>query len=113
MLLCDDRLRKLPRDNELELSEDQAKLLWGNAHILWLMGSYSTSHAETLAGISGLQTGSLMAVRLAELHHVMSKLTVPNLLMAQDCRDFAGCAVVAKQCHKTRVKRLYGSERRA
>ena len=100
VLLREDRLRQFPRDNRLKLSEDQAELLGGGKPTFSGL-SYGTSQAETLAAIGGLEAGSLVAVRLAEVHHVVGKPMVPNLLMAQefgikglpldsytDCRDF-------------------------
>ena len=45
--------------------------------------SYSTTHAETLAAISGLEAASLLAVRLAELLYV-PKLTMQSLTSAQE-----------------------------
>ena len=63
--------------------------------------SYSTSHAETLAAISGLEAATLVAVRLAELFYLKQKATLQTLIAAQeygveklpvdgytDCRDF-------------------------
>ena len=61
VLLCEDRLGSLSSDEEQELGDAQCALLGGKGHILWAHGakakriSYSTSHAETLAGISGLR----------------------------------------------------------
>ena len=122
-LLCEDRLQGPSRDNEAELSDYQSNLLGGRAHIPWSHGakakriSYSTSHAETLAGIGGLEAGSLVAVRLAELHHVVGKPTVQNLLMAQEfgikelpldsCRDFYELCCGNKSVPQDKGQRLY------
>ena len=90
ILLTEDRIAHFSRDSEHELSEDQAFLMGGRAHVLYAHGakakriSYSTSHAETLAAISGLEAGSLLVVRLAELLHVPMKPTIQSLTAAQE-----------------------------
>ena len=88
----------------LEVSEEHFA---GDAHILFSHGakakrtSYSTSHSETLAAISGLETASLVALRLAELLVPTEKPTLLPLAALQeagapflpvdamtDCKDF-------------------------
>lgn len=57
----------------------------GPAHILWAQGnkakriSYSTSHGETLAAINGLESSSLVALRLGELPIKEKKPTLHQL----------------------------------
>lgn len=46
--------------------------------------SYSTSNSETLAAISGLETASLVALRLAELLVPMEKPTLLQLAALQE-----------------------------
>ena len=107
VLLCEDRLGNLPRDKEHTLSDAQCALMGGLGHILWAHGakakriSYSTSHAETLAGISGLEASTLVAVRIAEMFYLRRPASLQALLACQeygvkqlpvdtytDCRDF-------------------------
>ena len=71
----------------LEVSEEH---FGGDAHILFAHGakakqiSYSTSHSETLAAISGLETASLVASCLAELLVPTEKLTLQQLAALQE-----------------------------
>jgi hypothetical protein len=71
----------------LEVSEHQ---FGGEAHILFAHGarakriSYSTSHSETLAAISGLETASLVALRLAELPSPTRKPSLQQLAALQE-----------------------------
>eukprot|EP00435_Cladocopium_sp_Y103_P033818 s172_g8.t1 len=87
----------------LEVSEEH----FGDAHILFAHGakakriSYSTSHSETLAAFSGLETASLVALRMAKLLVPTEKPTLQQLAALQeagvpflpvdamtDCKDF-------------------------
>ena len=107
VLLCEDHLGSWSRDDEHTLSDDECSLLGGKGHILWAHGvkakriSYSTSHAETLAGISGLEASTLVAVRLAEMFYLRRAASLQALIACQeygvrqlpvdtytDCRDF-------------------------
>ena len=107
VLLCEDRMRDWPRDQEQTLEEADCRFLGGRGHVLWAHGakakriSYSTSHAETLAGISGLEAASLVSVRLAELFYLGRPASLQALIACQeygvenlpvdsytDCRDF-------------------------
>ena len=71
----------------LEVSEEH---FGGEAHILFAHGakakriSYSTCHSETLAAISGLETASLVALRLAELLVPTEKPTLQQLAALQE-----------------------------
>jgi hypothetical protein len=83
------------------------EIFGGTAHILFSHGSkakrvsYSTSHSETLAAISGLEAATLVSLRLAELLMPEKKPTLQQLAALQekgipylpidsytDCRDF-------------------------
>ena len=81
---------KWQRDKELTLNDEIVRELRGKAHVLWAHGakakriSCSTSHAETLASISGLEAASLVAVRLAEMMYVPGRATIQPLLAAQE-----------------------------
>ena len=126
ILLCEDKLLKYSREEEHVLEDHQTRLLGGRAHVLWGHGakakriSYSTSHAETLAAISGLEASSLVAVRLAELLYLPSKASLQALIATQeqgiprlpvdtytDCRDFFELASGDKSVSQDKNQRLY------
>ena len=126
VLLMEDRLKSQADETEKVLSNEETKLLCGKAHLLWGHGakakriSYSTSHAETLAAISGLEASSLITVRLAELLYMEKKPTISMLLRAQetglphlpvddftDCRDFFELASGDKSISQDKGQRLY------
>ncbi|OLQ01786.1 hypothetical protein AK812_SmicGene15471 [Symbiodinium microadriaticum] len=126
VLLMEDRLTSRKDEYERILEDHETKLLSGKAHLLWGHGakakriSYSTSHAETLAAISGLEASSLVTVRLAELLYMKEKPTVTSLLKAQeaglrdlpvddftDCRDFYELASGDKSITQDKGQRLY------
>ncbi|CAE7659853.1 unnamed protein product [Symbiodinium microadriaticum] len=75
VVLCEDGLNIDVNDYKLEASDALAMALGGKANVLWSRGakakrvSYSTSHAETLAAIGGLETVSLVTIRLSELYY--------------------------------------------
>lgn len=73
VLLMPDQLGLDARVHTIDgLSVDESRF-GGLAHILYVQGSrskrisYSTSHAEALAAISGLETSSLVVLRLYEI----------------------------------------------
>ena len=126
VLLCEDKLSKLNRDEEVIMADHQTHMLGGNAHVLWAHGakakriSYSTSHAETLAAVSGLEASTLVAVRLAELMHLPGRPSLQMLIAAQeqgiprlpvdcmtDCRDFFELASGDKSVPQDKNQRLY------
>ena len=107
VLLCEDNFVVDKDVFKLEASDDLTASFGGKAHVLWSHGakakrvSYSTSHAETLAAIGGLETVSLVAVRLSELMFKKGQPTLKDLMAIQengnpdlpvdamtDCRDF-------------------------
>ena len=110
--LCEDHLQDYQHDYVHELNDQGANTFGGKAHILWAHGakakriSHSTSHAETLRAISGLEASAMIMVRLAELHFIEMP-TIQSLLAAQelpmddcggDCRDLfeLNCAQAAR-----------------
>ena len=126
VLLCEDHLTEFSREEEHVMLDYQTKLLGGRAHILWAHGakskriSYSTSHAETLAAISGLEASTLVAVRLAELMYLPGKPSLQQLIAAQeqrihqlpvddytDCRDFFELSSGDKSVSQDKNQRLY------
>ena len=107
----------------LEVSEEH---FGGAAHILFAHGakakriSYSTSHSETLAAISGLETASLVALRLAELLVPTEKPTLQQLAALQeagvpflpvdamtDCKDFYSLTTGGSALPQDRSQRVY------
>ena len=125
VLLCEDQMKS---DNEHEyiLEDNQTGILGGKAHILWGHGakakriSYSTSHAETLAAVSGLEASTLVSVRLAEILFSRQKPTLQSLIIAQeggipqlpvddltDCRDFFELASGDRSTPQDKNQRLY------
>ena len=90
VLLCEDHMDQFSREHEHILTDDQCKALGGRCHILWSHGakakriSYSTSHAETLAAVSGLEAGTLVSVRLAELLYSPRPPTLQGLIAQQE-----------------------------
>ena len=82
--------------------------------------SYSTSHSETLAAISGLETVTLVSLRLAELLMPEKKPTLQQLAALQekgipylpidsytDCRDFWSLTVGTTALPQDRSQRIY------
>ncbi|CAE7557756.1 RE2, partial [Symbiodinium sp. CCMP2456] len=126
VLLCEDRVGQFDRDYEHVLDDTQCQALGGRCHILWAHGakakriSYSTSHAETLAAVSGLEAGTLVSVRLAELLYSPEPPTLQSLIAQQergveglpidsytDCRDFFELAFGDKNAPQDKNQRLY------
>ena len=126
VLLCEDRLGSLDQNEEHVLEDHQVKILSGKGHVLWAHGakakriSYSTSHAETLAAVSGMETDSLVSVRLAEILFVPSRPSLQSLLICQeqgvkqlpidhmtDCRDVFELASGEKAIPQDKGQRLY------
>ena len=98
----------------------------GVAHILSAHGarskrvSYSTSHSETLAAMSGLETASLVALRLSEIFSKQLKPTLQELAALQekgipylpidaytDCRDFYSLTTGGSALPQDRSQRVY------
>ena len=95
VLLMEDRIGDLNGDMEKTLADNETVIMGGAAHILWGHGakakriSYSTSHAETLAAVSGLETSSLVAVRLAEVLYMSKRPSIQGLLACQEGGELA------------------------
>ena len=90
VVLCEDSLNIDVSEYKLEASDDVTATLGGKAHVLWSHGakakrvSYSTSHAETLAAIGGLETVSLVTIRLSELYFPKGQPTLKDLTEIQE-----------------------------
>ncbi|CAE7490455.1 ACBD6 [Symbiodinium pilosum] len=89
ILLMEDHLRDFNSHEEV-MEDHQTHLMGGKCHVLWAHGakakrvSYSTSHAETLAAVSCMETSTLVAVRLGELLYTPKAPTVQSLLLLQE-----------------------------
>ena len=90
ILLMKDHLNLDLRVHSITGLEVSEEMFGGEAHILFAHGarakriSYSTSHSETLAAISGLETASLVALRLAELLSPIKKPSLQQLAALQE-----------------------------
>ena len=82
--------------------------------------SYSTSHGETLAALSGLECGTLVSTRLAEITFAKTKPTIAQLLAVQergnawfpldshtDCKDFYELSTGLRSMPQDKSQRLY------
>ena len=126
VVLCEDRVHGWNRAEEYILNDNDCTFLGGKCHVLWAHGakakriSYSTSHAETLAAISGLEAATLVAVRLSELFYMKKRATLQSLIAAQeygvdrlpvdgctDCRDFFELASGSGNVPQDKNQRLY------
>ena len=125
ILLMEDRLRDLVSYEEV-MEDRQTHLLGGKCHVLWAHGakakrvSYSTSHAETLAAVSCMETSTLVAVCLGELLYTPEAPTVQSLLLLQeggvpqlpcdgytDCKDMWELASGSTSVAQDKTQRLY------
>ena len=98
----------------------------GPMHVLMAHGakakrvSYSTSHAETLSMVGGLETSTLVMVRLAELHHPDPSPTLQQLTKIQeegdprlpvdyygDCKDVFELLTGQRTLPQDKSQRLY------
>ena len=130
VLSCEDKLIKMSRDNEAVIQDGETHRLGGTANILWAHGakakriSYSTSHAETLAAMSGLEastlSSTLVSVRLAGIMYLPGRPSLQMLIAAQEqgvpdlpidsmraCRDFFELASGDKSVPQDKNQRLY------
>ena len=126
VLLCEDNFFVGKDVYKVEASDSLTANLGGKAHVLWSHGakakrvSYSTSHAETLAAIGGLETVSLVAIRLSELSFEKGQPTLQDLMKIQengnpnlpvdamtDCKDFFELTTGERTLPQDKGQRLY------
>ena len=124
ILLMSDTLSFRPEVHTLSGNDTHEAIYGGRAHILWCHGakakriSYSTSHAETLAAISGLETASLVNLRLSEIQMTAKQPTLQMLAAVQespvipvdcmtDCRDLWELTCGTKTLPQDRSQRIY------
>ena len=106
--------------------EDQVKLHGGAMHVIHAHGckakrvSYSTSHAETLSMVGGLETATLCMLRLAEMMHPKKEPSLKDLIETQesgrpnlpmdfygDCRDLFELVTGERTLPQDKTQRLY------
>ena len=126
VLLCEDKLHIDDHHYKIEADDQLAEALGGRAHVLWSHGakakpvSYSTSHAETLAAIGGLETVTLVSVRLCEMFLLGNQPTLAELTKVQeqghpqlpvdaltDCKDFYELSTGDRSLPQDKGQRLY------
>ena len=126
IMLMEDHVK--PRDGEYDITctDAQAQLHGGHAHVLWSHGakakriSYSTSHAETLASISGHEAAVLVSVRISEMLHQSRQPTLQQLAAIQeagnpqlaiddygDCNDVFQLVTGCKTLPQDKSQRIY------
>ena len=98
----------------------------GVFHVLHASGSkakrisYSTSHAETLSMVGGMETNTMIMVRISELHHPAPQPSVRQLIEVQehgdprlpmdyygDCKDLWELVTGLKTLPQDKSQRLY------
>ena len=114
------------RQDDLECDDRVVDMLSNYGHILYAHGgkakrvSYSTSHAETLSAIGGLEASSMVATRLSELWLKSAAPTLKELTHLQeggsplfpvdtstDCRDFFELSTGTRAMAQDKLQRLY------
>jgi hypothetical protein len=126
ILLMEDHVK--PKDGlyEITCNDEEIKCHGGHAPILWSHGSkakrisYSTSHAETLAAISGHEASVLVNVRLSEMLHKDKRPTLQQLAAIQeignpqlpiddygDCNDVYQLVTGSKTLPQDKQQRIY------
>lgn len=126
VLLMPELCPTLLRQDEVDCSSEDAIKLCGFGHVLFAHGgkskrvSYSTSHAETLSAVNGLEATSMVSTRLTEL---WIQEPAPSLKLlteyqeggsnlfpvdsATDCRDLFELSTGGKGIPQDRLQRLY------
>ena len=114
------------RQDDITCSSSDVQKLCNYGHLLFAHGgkakrvSYSTSHAETLSAIGGLEAGSMVSVRLTELWIPVVNPSLQTLTAYQehgsrlfpvdaatDCRDFFELCTGARAVPQDKLQRLY------
>ena len=126
VLLTPELNQTLLRQDEVECDDEAINMLSNYGHILYAHGgkakrvSYSTSHAETLSAVNGLETSGMVATRLTEMWLPDKKPSLQLLTQQQeagsqlspvdtatDCRDFFELSAGGKSIPQDKLQRLY------
>ena len=127
--LADDYFHDKTMDTEMVFDDDGpsgVQLHGGVFHVLHSSGgkakrvSYSTSHAETLSMVGGMETTTLIMVRMAEIMHKEKALSIRQLIGIQesgypelpmdfygDCKDVFELVTGVRTLPQDKGQRLY------
>ena len=126
ILLMPELPDEILRQDDVTCSDEDISKVSDYGHLLFNHGgkakrvSYSTSHAETLSAIGGLESSSMVAVRLTELWIADPNPSLQTLTpyqeqgsslfpvdSARDCRDFLELATGERSVPQDKLQRLY------
>ena len=126
VLLADDHWQGGTKEHETSYDDDEVKKHGGIMHVLHAHGgkakrvSYSTSHAETLSMVNGLESTTLVMTRLSELMLRERSPTLEQLIKIQesgnpmlscdyymDCKDLWELITGSKVLPQDKSQRLY------
>lgn len=126
VLLADDHWRGETSEHEVSYDDNEVKKHGGIMHVLHAHGgkakrvSYSTSHAETLSMVNGLESTTLVMTRLSELMLREKSPTLDQLVKIQeggnpmlscdycmDCKDLWELITGSKVLPQDKSQRLY------
>ncbi len=125
VMLPDDHFAEKTLEAHHECDDRDVQQHGGVMHVLFSHGakakrvSYSTSHAETLSMVNGIDASILVMVRLSEILHFHINVTVNDLIKIQeennklpvdsygDCRDLSELIIGLRSTPQDRTQRLY------
>ena len=126
VMLMEDNVTPIDGQYDVTCDDLGAADHGGRAHILWSHGakakriSYSTSHAETLAAISGNEASVMVSVRISEVLHPSERPTLQQLAAIQeagnpqlpvddygDCNDVFQLVTMGKTLPQDKTQRIY------
>ena len=126
VMLADDHFAEKTLEAHHECDNRDVLHHGGVMHVLFSHGakakrvSYSTSHAETLSMVNGIEASTLVMVRLSEILHFHVSVTVNDLIKIQeennlkmpvdsygDCRDLWELITGLRSTPQDRTQRLY------
>lgn len=126
VMLADDQFAEKTLEAHHECDDRDVLHHGGVMHVLFSHGakakrvSYSTSHAETLSMVNGIEASTLVMVRLSEILHFHVSVTVNDLIKIQeennrkmpvdsygDCTDLWELITGLRSTPQDRTQRLY------
>ena len=126
ILLMPELPPEMLNQDDITCGEPEIQHLSNYGHLLFAHGgkakrvSYSTSHAETLSAIGGLEASSMVSIRMTELwipepspslklltEYQEQGSTVFPVDTATDCRDFFELCTGARSVPQDKLQRLY------